>query len=122
MRKVVGFSQKTKLSWMDSLLDRMSQTRDSSRLQEFLDDVLKEDLPSSTSRAKSAGILLRVWSKVSDRHVSLRDRAFEMLPRIAGNDWLWLHWGMSALAYPFFRDGAEIVGRILALQDDFTTS
>jgi len=28
---------------------------------------------------------------------------------------------MSALAYPFFRDTAEVVGRLLALQDDFTT-
>ncbi len=28
---------------------------------------------------------------------------------------------MAALAYPFFRDLAEVVGRLLALQDDFTT-
>ena len=27
---------------------------------------------------------------------------------------------MTALAYPFFRDTVEIVGRLLALQDDFT--
>jgi len=33
-----------------------------------------------------------------------------------------LHWGMTALAYPFFRDTAEVVGRLLALQDDFTTA
>jgi hypothetical protein len=29
---------------------------------------------------------------------------------------------MTALAYPFFRDTAEVVGRLLALQDDFTTA
>jgi hypothetical protein len=29
---------------------------------------------------------------------------------------------MAALAYPFFRDTAEVVGRLLALQDDFTTA
>jgi hypothetical protein len=29
---------------------------------------------------------------------------------------------MSALTYPFFRDAAEIVGRLLALQDDFMTA
>lgn len=34
---------------------------------------------------------------------------------------MWLHWGMAALTYPFFRDLAEVVGRMLALQDDFTT-
>ena len=29
---------------------------------------------------------------------------------------------MTALAYPFFRDTAEVVGRLLALQDDFTSA
>ncbi len=29
---------------------------------------------------------------------------------------------MAALAYPFFRDTAEVVGRLLALQDDFTSA
>ena len=45
-----------------------------------------------------------------------------MLPRISGQERIWLHWGMTALAYPFFRDTAEVVGRLLALQDDFTTA
>ena len=29
---------------------------------------------------------------------------------------------MTSLAYPFFRDTAEVVGRLLTLQDDFTTA
>jgi hypothetical protein len=45
-----------------------------------------------------------------------------LLPRISGQERIWLHWGMTALAYPFFRDTAEVVGRRLALQDDFTTA
>ncbi len=45
-----------------------------------------------------------------------------LLPRISGQERIWLHWGMTALAYPFFRDIAEVVGRLLALQDDFTTA
>jgi hypothetical protein len=45
-----------------------------------------------------------------------------MLSRISGQERIWLHWGMTALAYPFFRDTVEVVGRLLALQDDFTTA
>ncbi len=52
----------------------------------------------------------------------MRDRAVALLPRISGQERIWLHWGMTALAYPFFRDTAEVVGRLLALQDDFTTA
>ncbi len=89
----------------------------------FLDKHLKDELPGKESRAKSAGIILRIWSGIPPERVALlRDRAVALLPRISGQERIWLHWGMSALAYPFFRDTAEVVGRLLALQDDFTTA
>lgn len=122
MRKVVGFSQKTKRVWLDALLDKLVQTTDEADLRRFLEKYLKDDLPGKTSRAKSAGIVLRIWSSVPPERISLRDRAVAMLPRISGQERIWLHWGMSALAYPFFRDTAEVVGRLLSLQDDFTTA
>ncbi len=122
MRKVVGFSQKTKRAWLDALLDRLVQTTDAAELRSFLDKHLKSELPGRESRAKSTGIVLRIWSGVPAGRVSLRDRAVAMLPRISGQERIWLHWGMTALAYPFFRDTAEVVGRLLALQDDFTTA
>jgi hypothetical protein len=65
---------------------------------------------------------LRIWSGIPPERISLRDRAVALLPRISGQERIWLHWGMTALAYPFFRDTAEVVGRLLALQDDFTTA
>ena len=66
--------------------------------------------------------MLRIWSGIPPERVALRDRAVALLPRISGQERIWLHWGMTALAYPFFRDTAEVVGRLLALQDDFTTA
>ena len=122
MRKVVGISQKTKRAWLDALLDRLTQTTDEADLRLFLDKHLKVELPGKESRAKSAGIILRIWSGIPLERVSLRDRAVAMLPRISGQERIWLHWGMTVLAYPFFRDAAEVVGRLLALQDDFTTA
>lgn len=122
MRKVVGIDRKIKRAWVDAVLDRLTQTTDQAELRTFLDEHLKEELPGKQSRAKSAGIILRIWSGVPPERVSLRDRAVAMLPRISGQERIWLHWGMTALAYPFFRDTAEVVGRLLALQDDFTTA
>ena len=121
MRQVVGFSQKTKRAWLDAVLDRLVQTRDEGELRKYLDKHLKEELPGNESRAKSTGIILRIWSNIPPERVSLRDRAVALLPRISGQERIWLHWGMTALAYPFFRDAADVVGRLLALQDDFTT-
>lgn len=122
MRKVVGIDRKIKRAWLDAVLDQLVQTTDEAELRTFLDDQLKEELPSKQSRAKSVGIVLRIWSGIPRERLALRDRAVALLPRITGQERVWLHWGMAALAYPFFRDTAEVVGRLLALQDDFTTA
>lgn len=122
MRNTVGISHRLKRAWLDDLLDRLVQTRDEKELRAFVDQRLREELPGKDSRAKAAGILLRIWSGVDTRHVALRDRAVAMLPRISGQERIWLHWGMAALAYPFFRDLAEVIGRMLTLQDDITNA
>ncbi len=122
MRKVVGISQKIKRAWLDAVLDRLANTTDKAELRTFLDKHLKDELPGTESRAKSSGIVLRIWGDIPAERIGLRDRAVSLLSRISGQERVWLHWGMTALAYPFFRDTAEVVGRLLALQDDFTTA
>lgn len=122
MRKIVGISQKVKRAWLDAVLDRLVKTTDEAELRTFLDKHLKEELPGKESRAKTAGIILRIWSGIPPERVALRDRAIALLPRISGQERIWLHWGMAAMAYQFFRDTAEVVGRLLALQDDFTSA
>jgi hypothetical protein len=121
MRTVVGISQKIKWAWIDALLDRLVLTVNESELRTFLDKQLREELPGKESRAKASGIILRIWSSIPLNRIPLRDRAVALLPQISGQERIWLHWGMTALAYPFFRDTAEIIGRLLGLQDDFTT-
>jgi hypothetical protein len=122
MRQVVGISQKIKRAWLDAVLDRLVQTTAAAELRTFLDQHLREALPGKESRTKTSGIILRIWSNIPRERLALRERAVALLPRISGQERVWLHWGMSALAYPFFRDTAEVVGRLLALQDDFTTA
>jgi hypothetical protein len=122
VREVVGIDRRIKRVWLDALLDRLSETADEAELRRFLDERLERELPGAESRAKTIGILLRVWSGIPSERQSLRERAVAMLAEIPGPERIWLHWGMATLAYPFFRDGAEIVGRTLFLQDDFTTA
>lgn len=119
MKKVIGIDRKIRRHWLDILLDRFVTTADGSELRSFLDDQLKAELPGDASRRKSVGILLKTWFGIPENRLSLRERAIALLPRISGQERLWLHWGMMALAYPFFRDTAEVVGRLMSLQDDF---
>lgn len=120
--KTVGLSHRLKRAWLDDVLDRLAQTMDENELRVFVDQRLREELPGKDARAKATGIILRIWSGVDPKHVALRNRAVALLPQISGRERIWLHWGMSALAYPFFRDVAEVIGRMLTLQDDFTTA
>lgn len=122
MKKVVGLDRKLKRVWLDAALDHLGLWHDDDSLRAFMNEQLIESLPSKESRAKALAIILRVWSTIPRDRMHLRDRAIELLPQISGHERVWLHWGMTALAYPFFRDGVEVIGRLLALQDDFTTS
>ncbi len=122
MRNVVGFSLKIKREWLDAVLDRLVSTTNEMELRAFVDEHLKDELPGAVYREKTVGIILRIWSGIPQARVVMRDQALQLLPRISGRERIWLHWGMAALAYPFFRDATEVVGRLLALQDDFTTA
>ncbi len=122
MKTVVGISQKIKRAWVDAVLDRLVETTDERELRRFIDAELQSELPGKASRAKRVGMISSIWASIPRERMDLRDRAVEMLPRISGQERIWLHWGMTVMAYPFFRDVAEVVGRLLALQDDFTTA
>ena len=122
MRNIIGVDRKIRRAWLDALLDRLVGEPDIRQLRNFLEGLLRKELAGKESRAKTIGILLRIWATVPERLQSLQLRAIDMLPEISGQDRIWLHWGMMILAYPFFRDNAESIGRLLALQDDFTTA
>jgi len=118
----VGISLRLRRAWLDAFLAKLVETTEEATLRVELDELLRAELPGAQVRAKTAGIIMRVWATVPAPRVHLRDRALALLPKLTGEEQLWLHWGMAALAYPFFRDTAEVVGRLLALQDDVTTS
>lgn len=122
MSQIVGLSQKIKRVWLDAILDRLAATTDAVELRAFLDPLLADELPGPESRAKTSGIILRIWSNIPPDRLVLRDRAVALLPHISGQERIWLHWGMAALAYSFFRDITAIIGRQLALQDEISTA
>src|ERR1700733_11809054 len=110
MKQVIGIDRKIKRAWLDATLDRLASTTDADQLRQFVDERLQAELPGKESRKKSVGIVLRIWSGIPVHRGRLRDRAVALLPTISGQDRLWFRWGMTALAYPFFRSATEVVG------------
>ena len=122
MRQTVGITNKIKRTWLDAASDHLVTQSEESSLRIFLNNQLEQDQAGPEARSKSIGIITKIWYKIPPERLPLRNRALLLLPRITGEERIWLHWGMTALAYPFFRDAVEVVGRLLALQDDFNST
>jgi len=120
MSKVVGISLKTRRDWLDAALDQLIHMNDESKVRFFLDEYMKQELPGKQYRDKSLGIVQRIWISIPPDRLDMRNRAIALVPTISNRERIWLHWGMTALAYPFFRDATEVIGRLLSLQDDLT--
>lgn len=120
MSAVIGLDRRIKKDWLDATLDRLDKGDSADSVRSYLHDLLADEHPGKSSRTKSIGIIMRIWVSVQKDRISLRDRAVKLLPVITSQERLWLHWGMAGLAYPFFRDTADIIGRLLGLQENFT--
>ncbi len=71
---------------------------------------------TSTNREKVVSVLSRTWATTSSHLVELRNAALRLYPKVKEPERLVLHWGLVSAAYPFVFDVAEVVGRLLRLQ------
>jgi len=122
MRAAIGIDRKIRRAWLDTMVDHLADAESQSDLRTMLEAEIQKDLPGPVSRAKTTRIILRIWGHVPARCVPLRRSALELLPQITLDERLWLHWGMTTLAYPFFRDVVGVVGRLLAAKYEVTTA
>lgn len=116
MKKVVGFNMKV---WRHQL-DYMAQSLPVTSSQDLVEDVsayIAGDISGQRSRAKTKTILYKIWVKVPEVHQELRDRALTLYPQLMKKEQLALHWGLTVLAYPFFYDVVNEIGRLMRLQE-----
>jgi hypothetical protein len=123
----VGFSQRIQLSWLEytAQLVHVGKTRDeiNAALQEHLRDKLSVGHQVQRgNREKAITILLKVWQDLPLAMRPLRDRGLEFICSRPLREHLALHWGMSMAVYPFFGGVAEVVGKLLRLQDQIGTA
>jgi hypothetical protein len=119
MNRIIGFDRKLQLGWLDHTIGLCQDDLAASILAERLDSRLSGEITGSEARRKTIVVLRRIWANVPEEQRSLRNEALDMASRISPEERLWLHWGMSLLAYPVFRDVAATVGQLGRLQDIF---
>lgn len=117
-KQTIGFDRELNLSWLDLAAGLVLEGFDVDQIRQELIARLANEIPGSEACRKTVTVLTRIWSRVPEEHQALRAEALALLPRLPPEERLWLHWGMSLLAYPFFHDVAGTVGRLLHLQGE----
>jgi len=117
MSKRIGFDRHIKTEWLDTMAGLIQNERNIEIIRTSMHQYLERDLPNYVARRKTITVLLRIWFSVPEEHIEIRDRALEMLPKVRENDRIWIHWGMTLLAYPFFRDVAICMHHCFTLHD-----
>lgn len=121
MVKPVGFDQKIMLHHLDFTAN---EARKLSRkeMYEALDYFLRSDIQGAKSRKNAITMLMKIWYLVDEETIPLRDKALEMFPHLNKEERLLVHWGMTLLAYPFFRDLVQEIGKLFRLQDEIPSA
>jgi hypothetical protein len=122
MNRIIGFDRELQLDWLDHVVGLCQESLEPTKVAAQLESSLADEVTGAEARRKTITVLLRIWVKVPAEHRSLRDEALELATEIKPEERLWLHWGMSLLAYPFFRDVASTVGQLADLQGNLGRS
>lgn len=120
MNRMIGFDRSLRLDWLDVTVGLCQQELDLNTIAQRLQQKLEAEITGSEARRKTITVLVRVWANVPQTHVTSRNEALQLAAHVQPGERLWLHWGMSLLAYPFFRDVAATVGHLGRLQGAFS--
>lgn len=122
MDKGIGFNRTVFRSWLDATAAFCAETDDADEIRARLEPVVGQHLTGDEAIRKTVDVLLNIWIKTRETAPALRDEAvdwFHTSPIVG--DRLWLHYGLSLLAYSFFRECAAIVGRFGRVEGRVTT-
>jgi len=120
MNRIIGFDRKLQLDWLDVTVAQCQSDWDPDRILRNLDLLLETEIIGDKARRNTLTVLMRIWVKVPEEQTEIRNEGLALATDVVPAERLWLHWGMSLLAYPFFRDVAATVGQLGRLQGDFS--
>lgn len=120
MKKAVGFDQKILLHQLDYMAQEVGRN-ERNELYSMMDEYLKPDISGNKSRLNTRTIIFKIWCLVPEVHQYLQQQAVQMYSHGSPSERLLLHWGLTVLAYPFFRDVVHEMGKMFKLQDEISS-
>jgi hypothetical protein len=113
MNKNIGFRRNIYREWLDAAAAFCVETDDLSEMRARLDPIVAVQVPSRENRRMALDILVNIWAKSAQAHPALQADAVALFAQTTDpTDRLWLHYGMTVLAYSFFRLGVVAIGQL----------
>src|SRR5262245_22000583 len=107
MRSPIGFDRDIRLEWLDAVATQVCAGRSTEEVRQSIHKMLAGVLAISKSGSalkKTTTVLLRVWCRVPEPAVGLRNRIAPVMLELSASDRLAAHWCMCLATYPFFLD------------------
>ncbi len=112
MDKGIGFNRNIFLPWLDAAAAFCAETDDPAEIRARLEAVVGQDLKGVDARRKTIDILINIWLKSADVAPALHAEAVSWFQATQVlSDHLWLHYGLTLVYYPFFRECVAIIGQ-----------
>jgi len=124
-KNIIGFDRKIELEWIDYTAELVSKGLPESEIRKKLVRKLSVyGLGASKGGAlsKTITVLTRLWLNVSEDIIPLRDKAIDLYKSAINDEKVVLHICLAITNYPFFFDVMTQIGRLLKLQDSFSSN
>jgi len=109
--KGIGFNRTIFLNWLDAASDLRAQTSELPSLRDGIKEIVGRDITGIDAIRKSVDVIVNIWHKSAEVNSALHTQALELLPQISITERVWLHYGLTLLYYPFFRQTTAILGQ-----------
>jgi hypothetical protein len=120
MDKGIGFNRTITLKWLNAAANLRSYTDNLQSIRQGLEDVLLQDMHGVDARRKTIDVLVNIWLKSEVVSPYLHKKALELLPEVSEPQRVWLHYGLTLVYYPFFRQCTALIGQVSRVQDSIT--
>jgi hypothetical protein len=124
-RPAIGIDRKIRLMWLDATVGHLGEGATPDEIRRRLNLALANEVGGEgahNARGKTLTVLLHIWVLVPPGLRAFRDHGVALHKHAAPKDRICLHWGMALATYPFFRDLATNIGRLLELQGNVALS
>jgi hypothetical protein len=120
----IGLDRRIDIEWLDVVASQVASESDNHEVRSAMFELLEGKVSGGTRRGsacyKTVVVLSKTWINVAPEVISMRERAIAILTTLSPRERVALHWGMLMAGYSFFCDLSENVGRLIALQGDFS--